>query len=141
MYTDKIFSLAAILNGPGVVFENENPPWLSEYIINAGNQDSLAAVASRLSDPAHPAAETFSDLEGSSLLFLMNLIPRKNHRNRYPTGLQQSYGDHNRLMMLGIDKLATGDWNWLLLRSVFFKESFVIERAEIPTLRMGRPTG
>jgi hypothetical protein len=122
---DKIFSLAAMLNGPGVVFDNENPPWLSEFIVNTGNWESLAELEPRLSDPSRAAAVTFGDFEGSSLLFLMNLIQRKNYRNRYATGMQQSYGDHNRLMMLGIDRLTTGDWNWFLSRSLFFKEMFV----------------
>lgn len=127
MHMDKIFSLSSMLNGPGVVFENENPPWLADFILKSGNLDTLAEFEPRLSDPGYAATTTFSNLEGNSLLFLMNLIPRKNHRNRYPNGLQQSYGDHNRLMMLGIDRLAAGDWNWLLSRSMFFTETFVCD--------------
>ena len=34
-------------------------------------------------------------------------------RNRTRDGLQQSYGDHNRLLMLALDRLLAGDADWL----------------------------
>jgi hypothetical protein len=39
-------------------------------------------------------------------------ILRDGPRNRSRDGLQQSYGDHNRLLMLGLDRLLAGDVEW-----------------------------
>jgi hypothetical protein len=41
---------------------------------------------------------------------------RDGERNRAHSGLQQSYGDHNRLLMLGLDRLIAGDLDWYRTR-------------------------
>ena len=41
---------------------------------------------------------------------------REGPKNLDASGLQQSYGDHNRLLMLGLDRLVGGDLQWLRTR-------------------------
>jgi hypothetical protein len=45
-------------------------------------------------------------------LILLNIILRKGYRNRYSNGLQQTYGDHTRLLMHGIDMLDSEHIEW-----------------------------
>jgi hypothetical protein len=61
--------------------------------------------------------ELYSALEQCTPLILFHLLPRRGKRNRYHSGIQQSYGDHNRLLLLGIEKLQTGDLNWFKTRN------------------------
>jgi hypothetical protein len=51
-------------------------------------------------------------LERSTPLLEFHTMIREGERNREANGLQQSYGDHNRLLMLGLDKLVEGDLDW-----------------------------
>lgn len=55
-------------------------------------------------------------LEKSTPLLLLHLILRKGRRNRHDNGLQQTYGDHTRLLLLGIDMLDGRDTGWYLTR-------------------------
>ena len=41
---------------------------------------------------------------------------RRGAKNRMASGLQQSYGDHNRLLLLGLDKLVASDLAWYRTR-------------------------
>jgi hypothetical protein len=51
-------------------------------------------------------------LERSTPLLGFHTALRHGPRNRTRSGLQQSYGDHNRLLLLGLDKLVEGDLEW-----------------------------
>ena len=55
-------------------------------------------------------------LEQSTPLLLLHLIIRKGSRNRLSSGLQQTYGDHTRMLAYSIDRLAGGDVAWLMDR-------------------------
>ncbi len=63
------------------------------------------------------ALDFFLALERFTPLMFFHLLPRKGSRNRLRNGLQQSYGDHNRLLALAIDRLASGDLAWFEQRS------------------------
>jgi len=52
-------------------------------------------------------------LEQSTPLLLLHLIVRKGSRNRLDSGLQQTYGDHTRMLAFAIDRMAAGDTSWL----------------------------
>jgi len=56
-------------------------------------------------------------LEKCTPLLLFHLLPRKGTRNQLRSGLQQSYGDHIRVLSHAIDVLATCDAKWLLGRA------------------------
>jgi hypothetical protein len=56
--------------------------------------------------------ELYYELERSTSLLTFHTMLREGARNRSRSGLQQSYGDHNRLLMLGLDKLVEGDLDW-----------------------------
>jgi hypothetical protein len=62
--------------------------------------------------------ELYYELERSTPLLEFHTVMRDGPRNRDHNGLQQSYGDHNRLLMLGIDKLLEGDLAWYRTRLV-----------------------
>jgi hypothetical protein len=51
-------------------------------------------------------------LERVTPLLGYHTILRDGPRNRSRDGMQQSYGDHNRLLMLGLDRLLAGDVDW-----------------------------
>ena len=55
-------------------------------------------------------------LEQASPLVLLHLILRSAPRNTLKSGLRQSYGDHNRLLCHGLDKLSENDDDWFLRR-------------------------
>jgi hypothetical protein len=46
--------------------------------------------------------------ELSNPLILLNVVLRKGIRNRLSNGLQQTYADHTRLLLHGIDMLEAG---------------------------------
>jgi len=56
--------------------------------------------------------DLYYELERVSPLLAFHAILRDGPRNRSRDGLQQSYGDHNRLLMLGLDRLLAGDVAW-----------------------------
>ena len=51
-------------------------------------------------------------LERATPLLEFHTMLRLGPRNRTANGLQQSYGDHNRLLLLGLDRLEQGDLAW-----------------------------
>ena len=60
--------------------------------------------------------ELYYELERASPLLEFHTMLRPGPRNRTRDGLQQSYGDHNRLLMLGLDRLLGGDLDWFPAR-------------------------
>lgn len=60
--------------------------------------------------------ELYYELERSTSLLSFHTMLRDGPRNRARSGLQQSYGDHNRLLMLGLDMLVAGDFDWYRAR-------------------------
>jgi hypothetical protein len=56
-------------------------------------------------------------LERATSLRELHLLLRDGPRNRTRSGLQQSYGDHNRLLLHGLDRLLAGDLDWYRERS------------------------
>jgi hypothetical protein len=73
--------------------------------------DGFVATAAPLT-----GLELYHLLEGATPLLQFHTIFRSGIWNRYRNGLQQSYGDHNRLLLLGIDRLVEGDVEWYLSR-------------------------
>jgi hypothetical protein len=61
--------------------------------------------------------ELYYELERVTSLLTFHTMLRDGPRNRAHSGLQQSYGDHNRLLMLGLDKLVEGDLDWYRART------------------------
>jgi hypothetical protein len=51
-------------------------------------------------------------LERATPLIELHTILRPGSGNRTRSGLQQSYGDHNRLLLLGLDSLENADLDW-----------------------------
>ena len=62
------------------------------------------------------ALEFYYRLERVTPLLEFHTMLRTGSQNRSANGLQQSYGDHNRLLMLGLDKLVAGDAEWYRTR-------------------------
>lgn len=60
--------------------------------------------------------ELYYELERATPLLGFHVMLRQGPQNRTKTGLQQSYGDHNRLLMLALDKLLDGDLDWYRAR-------------------------
>jgi len=56
--------------------------------------------------------ELYYELERVSPLLDYHTMLRDGPRNVSRDGLQQSYGDHNRLLMLRLDRLVAGDVEW-----------------------------
>src|ERR1700685_2501749 len=59
------------------------------------------------------AVEVCLHLEKCTPLLLFHLLPRKGTRNQLRSGLQQSYGDHIRVLSRAIEVLAACDAKWL----------------------------
>jgi hypothetical protein len=72
-------------------------------------------VAGHLSSarPVGSGLELYYALERTTSLLEFHTMLREGERNRTRDGLQQSYGDHNRLLMLALDRLLAGDVGWL----------------------------
>ncbi|MFN8025824.1 MAG: hypothetical protein U0W40_05530 [Acidimicrobiia bacterium] len=66
----------------------------------------------RAGDRPLTGLELYYELERTTPLLEFHTMIRLGPRNREHNGLQQSYGDHNRLLMLGLDKLVEGDVDW-----------------------------
>lgn len=60
--------------------------------------------------------DLYYELERVTPLLEFHRMMRAGERNRAHNGLQQSYGDHNRLLMLGLDRLLAGDVDWYRAR-------------------------
>lgn len=63
------------------------------------------------------ALDLYLALEAATPLLGFHTMARRGPRNRQRNGLQQTYGDHNRLLALGLDRLVAGDVDWLLGRA------------------------
>jgi hypothetical protein len=96
-------------------------PVLEETIIgdlrDSAGRGELEPVRQRFQDFVEgraplTAIELYYQLERCTPLVYFHLLLRKSARNRNHNGLQQSYGDHNRLMLLAADKLVAGDLDW-----------------------------
>jgi len=62
--------------------------------------------------------DLYYKLEKVTPLREFHTVLRGGPQNRTRSGLQQSYGDHNRLLLLGLDKLVEGDLAWYRQRLV-----------------------
>jgi hypothetical protein len=62
--------------------------------------------------------DLYYELEKATPLREFHSVLRPGPKNRTRSGLQQSYGDHNRLLLLGLDKLIEGDGEWYRERLV-----------------------
>jgi hypothetical protein len=60
--------------------------------------------------------DLYYELERTTSLLTFHTMLRTGPRNRARSGLQQSYGDHNRLLMLALDRLVAGDLEWFRAR-------------------------
>jgi len=89
----------------------------SDHVVDAIAIDNPASLRATVEaflrgDRRQTALELYYDLEGSTRLLDLHTILREGPQNRMSSGLQQSYGDHNRLLVLGLDKLVEGDLVW-----------------------------
>jgi hypothetical protein len=82
--------------------------------ITVDDPDAVAATIEefRSGSRALTGLELYYELERATPLLGFHLMLRQGPQNRTNSGLQQSYGDHNRLLMLAIDKLLDGDLDW-----------------------------
>jgi len=80
-----------------------DPDVLGEII--AGHLDGTAPLARGLA--------LYYALERTTSLLEFHTMLREGERNRTRDGLQQSYGDHNRLLMHALDRLLAADADWL----------------------------
>lgn len=62
--------------------------------------------------------EVYDLLERSTSLRRLQTVLREGGRNRTLSGAQQTYADHNRLLLLGLDRLVEGDVAWYRERLV-----------------------
>jgi hypothetical protein len=63
--------------------------------------------------PIAGGLDLYYALERATSLLEFHTMLRPGERNRNRDGLQQSYGDHNRLLMRALDRLLAGDVDWL----------------------------
>jgi hypothetical protein len=75
------------------------------------------------------AMEFYLEFEQACALVLFHTLPRRGERNKHANGLQQTYGDHIRLMMLGFDKFDESDMDWVMTRR--WMDPISIERPEL----------
>jgi len=91
-------------------------------LIRAGFDGHAVAEARRRLDAFVAGRETLTAIEFYGLveaatpLLLFHTLPRAGARNRLHCGLQQSYGDHTRLLLLGFDAFDRRDLPWVLTR-------------------------
>ena len=83
----------------------------------------VEAVAAEVNGFLHNGApltglDLYYALERTTPLRDFHTVLRSGPQNRVRSGLQQSYGDHNRLLLLGLDKLIEGDLAWYRERLV-----------------------
>lgn len=88
--------------------------------------DAYIAGESELS-----AMDFYLEFEQATCLVLFHTLPRRGERNKHANGLQQTYGDHIRLMMLGFDKFDENDMDWVMTRR--WMDPISIERPELET--------
>lgn len=90
---------------------------ITSSLVVADPETLHAAIAGHLSG-THPLTGLglYYELERTTSLLEFHTMLREGERNRGRDGLQQSYGDHNRLLMLALDRLLAGDVDWLRAR-------------------------
>lgn len=111
-----LFSLADALERY-VTHEAAESERLGGEVRRSLNEAGLARARDTLArfvagDAALDALGLYTQLERCTPLLLFHVIRRRSAMNLHRSGLQQSYGDHNRLLVLGIDRLARGDVAW-----------------------------
>lgn len=74
------------------------------------------------------ALSLYLKLELCTPLVSFHLFQRLGPANRLGTGLQQSYGDHNRLLVRALDALQAGDIDWLVRRQA---QGADLDRAQV----------
>ena len=91
---------------------------MQEPVISLDDPQVLTAKIDAYLDGAAglTGLELYYELERSTSLLTFHTMLRDGPRNRAHSGLQQSYGDHNRLLMLGLDRLVEGDLDWYRTR-------------------------
>jgi len=86
---------------------------MADTIVLTDPSAARAAIdAFRSGTKALTGLDLYYALELTSPLLEYHTILREGPRNRSRDGMQQSYGDHNRLLMLGLDRLLAGDVAW-----------------------------
>jgi hypothetical protein len=80
--------------------------------------DELTALIESYLEGRRPLTglQLYYALEAATPLLQFHTMLRLGPRNLDANGLQQSYGDHNRLLLLGLDKLVEGDLDWYRAR-------------------------
>jgi hypothetical protein len=73
-------------------------------------------AAFRAGDCALNGLDLYYELERATPLLDFHTILRLGPKNLGSDGLQQSYGDHNRLLMLGLDRMVDADLDWYCSR-------------------------
>jgi hypothetical protein len=80
--------------------------------------DSVNDRIARFIDSDEPldGTELYDLLESVTPLSRLRQIFRQGDRNRLTDGTQQSYAQHNRMLLLGLDRLFESDLRWYLTR-------------------------
>src|SRR5437879_6229503 len=80
-------------------------------VIAIGEHDKLTTMVDGFLRRARSLTglELYYEIERATPLMGFHAMIRKGPQNRMRSGLQQSYGDHNRLLMLALDKLVARD--------------------------------
>ena len=115
-----MFSLT-LDHGEATYLSREEATARKQRVERAYSADGVARLKSVLDDFIGEARELtaldfYLAFEQASLLVLLHAFPRPGERNRHANGLQQTYGDHIRLMMLGFDRYDQSDVDWLMSR-------------------------
>lgn len=90
---------------------------LAQQIVRSTHTSSLASAAHRIAAYVDGRMQLqglnlYLALESCTPLIALHAVFREGERNRYRNGLQQSYGDHNRLLLLGLDMLDNRQPEW-----------------------------
>ena len=115
-----LLDLTQKLSEPSRISEDEQQHRANQ-IRNAHDPQALAQLRTTLDqyvagDIDLRAVDFYYRLERCTPLMLFHMFPRKGQRNQHRNGLQQSYGDHIRLLMYGFDVMDNADLDWLLQR-------------------------
>lgn len=115
-----LLNLTQKLSEPSLISEEEQQH-RADQIRNARDPQALAQLRENLGQYVAGkvelrAVDFYYRLERCTPLMLFHMFPRKGQRNQHRNGLQQSYGDHIRLLMYGFDVMDNGDLDWLMQR-------------------------
>jgi hypothetical protein len=120
--------------GEATYLSPENLNLRRERIQNSYSPNGLANLKKRVDqyiagERDLTAMEFYVAFEQASVLVLFHAFPRRGERNRHANGLQQTYGDHIRPMMLGFAKLDRSDIGWLMKRR--WHDPIDVKKAEL----------